>query len=152
MSASAGTTMRPMIDMPDDETLDRIDFVIQGLENGQFKDLTKKVDFQQKLKGEDSKRFVKSLVEVIEAQACELGILRSDLYSEQQKNMDLQARVDAIEFQLIDYTKNMRGIANALAILADPQPPLSGGLQAGAARYYNEADAEQFISGYKDKY
>jgi hypothetical protein len=144
--------MTPNIDKPSDDTLEKIDFVIQGLENGQFEELAKKVDFHQKLKGEDSKRFIKTLLEVIDAQAFELNSLRSDLGSTQTKNADLENRVIDLETMLQDYIKNMRGIANGLAILADPTPPLSGGLQGGATRYYNEADAEQFISSNKDRY
>jgi len=144
--------MTPIIERPSDETLEKIDFVIQGLENGQFEELAKKVDFHQKLKGEDTKRFIKTLLEVIEAQSFELNSLRSDLGTQTQKVDDLSSRLSELEYLLQDYVKNMRGIANGLAILADPPAPLHGGLTTGATRYYNEADAEQFISGYREKY
>lgn len=47
---NSGGNAIPTIDKPSDETLEKIDFVIQGLENGLFKDLSKKIDFHQKLK------------------------------------------------------------------------------------------------------
>ena len=137
--------MIPIIDKPSEDVLEKIDFVVQGLENGQFEDLTKKIDFHQKLKGEETKRFIRTLLDVIDAQSSELQLIRQD-------NMDMTQRISALEDMLMDYTRNMRGIANGLAMLADPPKPLSGGLTSGANRFYNEADAEQFMSMWINKY
>lgn len=138
--------MIPNIDKPSNDTLDKIDFVIQGLENGQFEDLAKKIDFHQKLKGEDSKRFIKTLLEVIDAQAFELNSLRSDLGNEQHRVSELENRVTELETMLSDYIRNMRGIANGL-IMATRNDPFN---QSG--QYLNESDAENFVNDYKSKY
>ena len=136
----------PIIDKPNDETLDKIDFVIQGLENGQFEDLAKKIDFHQKLKGEDPKRFIKTLLEVIDAQANELMNIQDRLSREQQQVVNLENRVSDMEEKLHDYTRNMRGIANGLIKLSNPDP-----LNV-SNDYINVADAETFINDYKNKY
>lgn len=144
--------MEPVLDLPEAETIEKIDYVIQGLQNGQFKELTKKIDFHQKLKGEEAIPFVQSLIDVIKSQAIQLSAMHDRLDREQDNRFALENRVSELEVMLQNYTKNLRGIANGLAILADPKPPLAGGLEQGATRWYNEADAEQFISEYKDKY
>lgn len=136
----------PNIDKPSETTLEKIDFVIQGIENGQFEDLAKKIDFHQKLKGEDSKRFIKTLLEVIDAQSNELNSLRSDLGNERNKTMDLEARLLKLEDILFDYTRNMRGIANGLLMVTRNDPFNQDG------QYLNESDAENFINDYKSKY
>jgi len=138
--------MRPMIDMPEDETLEKIDFVIQGLENGQFKELAKKVDFHQKLKGEDSKRFVKSLVDVIDAQANELVNIQDRLSREQQQVTNLENRISELEMMLQNYMRNMRGIANGLMKLSVGDPLNQGN------NYINLTDTENFIDEHKNKY
>lgn len=138
--------MTPNIDKPSETTLEKIDFVIQGLENGQFEDLAKKIDFHQKLKGEDSKRFIKTLLEVIDAQAFELNSLRSDLGNEQQKNTDLGSRVTELEMMLTDYKRNMRGIANGLLMVTRNDPFNQDG------QFINEADAQSFVNDWKSKY
>jgi hypothetical protein len=138
--------MIPVIDKPSDDTLEKIDFVIQGLENGQFEDLAKKIDFHQKLKGEDAKRFIKTLLEVIEAQSWEITQLRTDLENQTNHGSTLEARVCQLEEKLHDYTRNMRGIANGLIKLSMPDP-----LNVNN-NYINVADAETFINDYKNKY
>ena len=135
---------------PTQETIKKIDYIIQGLEDGRFTEISKAVEFHQKLKGDDEPTYFTDLL-------TELQVIRQDMLDLEARirpleDWQMKEKVQNIEVMLQDYTKNMRGIANALAILADPQPPLSGGLQTGATRYYNEADAEQFISGYKDRY
>ena len=134
------TAARATIEKPEEETLEKIDFVIQGLENGQFEDLAKKVDFHQKLKGENAKRFVTSLIEVIEEQERELNYLRTDHAALQNKVIDLES-------MLHDYIRNMRGIANGLVLLADPDP-----FGQDYSRANNRMDTESFINDYKSKY
>lgn len=146
MSGDSGMTMRPVLDLPDDETLERIDFVIQGLENGQFTDITKKIDFHQKLKGEDTKRFIKSLIDVIEAQAGELRNIQDRLSREQDNRMSLENRVSELETKLHDYVRNMRGVANGLIKLSVGDPLNQG------THYTNVVDTENFIDDYKNKY
>lgn len=141
-----GNTMRPIIDRPDDETLDKIDFVVQGLENGLFKDLAKKIDFHQKLKGEDSKKFIKSLVEVIDAQANELSNIQDRLEREQATRMSMEAEISALQEKVRNYNTDMRGIANALMILSNPDP------LGQNTTYVDSIAAENFISEYKAKY
>jgi hypothetical protein len=136
----------PMIEKPSDDTLDKIDFVIQGLENGQFEDLAKKIDFHQKLKGEDPKRFIKTLLEVIDAQAQELNSLRGDYENERQRGLNLDSRLIDLEDKVNNYVADMRGVANALLAISNPDPLKQGGM------YLDEAAAQNFINTYKQKY
>jgi hypothetical protein len=146
MNSNGGMTMRPILDKPDDATLDKIDFVIQGVENGLFKDLSKKIDFHQKLKGEESKRFLKSLIGVIEAQAQELNSLRSELGNERERGLNLDSRLIDLEDKVNNYNADMRGVANALLAISNPDPLKQGGM------YLDEVAAQNFINSYKQKY
>lgn len=143
---STGTS-RKLLDKPADETIQRIDFVIQGLENGQFKDLAKKVDFHQKLKGEDAKRFIGSLIDTIEEQQQEINSLYSDTSMLREELRQVRDKVEHQETMLVDYMRNMRGIANGLLILAKPDP-----FDQDYTTAPNKHDAEQFVNDYKAKY
>ena len=101
----------PMIEKPSDTTLEKIDFIIQGVENGLFKELSEKIDFHQKLKGEDPKQFIKSLIEVIEAQAQELNSIRSVLGNERERGLNLDSRLIDLENKVNNYNCGIRNNA-----------------------------------------
>lgn len=146
MNGDSGMTMRPIIDKPDEETLEKIDFVIQGVENGLFKDLSKKIDFHQKLKGEDSKHLLASMIAVIEAQASELENMQERLQREQNTRMSMETQISELEEKVSNYKQDMRGIANALIAIANPDPLGQG------STYVDDVAAEQFVTKYKQAY
>lgn len=132
---------------PSDETLQQIDFVIQGLENGKFKQLAKEVEFHQKLKGDDDPTYFAGLWKLIEMQQSRIQSLEIDLGQAQSKEISLDNRLDEFENMLTDYNKNMRGIANALLVLGNPDP---FGQDFTTAPHKH--DAEQFVSTWKAKF
>ena len=142
---SSGST--PTIDKPSDVTLDKIDFVIQGLENGLFKEISEKIDFHQKLKGEDPSRFVKSLIDVIELQKWQIADLHEKAASGMNERIELDNRIREIESTLTNHTRDMRGIASGLAKLARPDP-----FDMDYSANVDTAATEQFINEYKSKY
>lgn len=136
-----------VLQKPSDKTLEKIDFVIQGVENGLFKELSKKIDFHQKLKGEDPSRFVQSLLEVVEMQARQIGDLQSHQATQLNSMIDAENKIRELETKLTNHANNMRGIANGLGYLSKPDP--------FGIDYNNNWDinsTEQFISEWKQKY
>lgn len=138
--------MVPMIEKPSDITLEKIDFIIQGLENGLFKDLSKKIDFHQKLKGEDPKKFIQSLIDVIEAQATGLSLARQDYLDLEERIRQNETRIIELENKVQNYNNDMRGVANALIKISSPDPLGQGN------NYVDDAAIASFISMYKSKY
>jgi len=143
---SGQTPAIPSIDKPSDETLEKIDFVIQGVENGLFEDLSKKIDFHQKLKGEDPKKFIQSLLDVIGAQEQRIEDLSMSLDTTRRDMVDAQTRVSQLEDKVNNYNTDMRGIANALLTIANPDP------LGQSATYIDDVAAEQFVTKYKQAY
>ena len=147
-SGSDGSTAGQFyLHKPSEQTLEKIDFVIQGVENGLFKDLSKKIDFHQKLKGEDSKKFVQSLVEFVEAQQKCIHDLQISLSNELNKSIDAEVRITELETKVGNYNTDMRGVANALMVLSNPDP-----LGQNMHTNVDQHAAEMFVSNFKSKY
>jgi len=144
--STGGMTMRPILDVPNEETLEKIDFVIQGVENGLFKDLATKIDFHQKLKGEDSKKFIKSLIDVVNAQAEEIQTIRRDNHDLEQRIQMNESRIIDLESKVNNYNTDMRGVANALIKISNPDPLGQNNT------YTDDAAIESFVNMYKQKY
>ena len=132
---------------PSEQTLEKIDFVIQGVENGLFADLSKKIDFHQKLQGEDSKQFVASLINFVEEQQKALHDLQLDRDDERNKRIAAEGRIDTLEAKVSNYNSDMRGVANALMILSNPDP-----LGQDMHNNVDNHAAEMFVSNFKNKY
>ena len=98
----------PVLQKPSEETLKQIDFVIQGLENGKYKEIAKAVEFHQKLKGDDDPTYASGLWAFIEMQQRRIQSLEIDLGQAQSKDIDLTNRVDELETMLNDYKQCMR--------------------------------------------
>lgn len=149
MNSGMGSASTPIaqIEKPSDDTLEKIDFVIQGVENGLFKDLSKKIDFHQKLKGEDSTRFIQSLLLFVEDQQKCIHDLQVNAQQMRNDFINAENRITELETLLTNHTRDMRGVAAGLVTLSKPDP---FGLD-----YSTNIDisaTEQFINDYKSKY
>lgn len=144
---SGASTPIAVIEKPSEETLEKIDFVIQGVENGLFKELSKKIDFHQKLKGEDPTKFVQSLLLFVEDQQKCIHDLQISTQQARNDFINAENRITELENLLTNHTRDMRGVAAGLATLSRPDP--------FGMDYSNNVDVsatEQFINDYKSKY
>ena len=146
-SGTAGAPVQYYIEKPSEETIEKIDFVIQGVENGLFKDLSNKIDFHQKLKGEDSKKFVESLLAFVEDQAKCIHDLQLSLENELNKSIQAEVRISELENKVNNYNTDMRGVANALLTLTNPDP-----LGQNYNLNIDTSAAQCFVDTYKSKY
>ncbi len=107
---------------PSDETLKHIDFVIQGIENGKYKELAKEVEFHQKLKGEDDPNYFQSLIFALEA--AQIDITKLENLTIQQDNDIRQAKIDLeTEYQKVQTLENdVKVIAKGIKYLMNPEP------------------------------
>ena len=132
---------------PSDKTLKQIDFVIQGLENGKYKEISKAVEFHQKLKGDDDPTYITSLWEFIESQQRCIHDLQIDRDTERNKAIDAETRITDLESKVNNYNTDMRGVANALLTLSNPDP-----LGQNYNLNVDTSSAESFVNEYKNKY
>ena len=132
---------------PSDETLQQIDFVIQGLENGKFKQLAKEVEFHQKLKGDDDPTYFAGLWKLIEMQQDRIQSLEVDLGQYHSKQITFDNRIDELENMLNDYKANMRSIANGLLMVGRPDP-----FDQDYTTAPHKHDAETFVTTWKAKF
>ncbi|MHA1290032.1 MAG: hypothetical protein ACTSPB_21835 [Candidatus Thorarchaeota archaeon] len=146
-SGTGGAPVQYYIEKPSEATIEKIDFVIQGVENGLFKDLSKKIDFHQKLKGEDSKKFVESLLAFVEDQQKCIHDLQIDLSTERSKSIDAEVRITELETKVNNYNTDMRGVANAFIAIANPDP-----LGQNYAINIDQSAVDNFITNFKSKY
>jgi hypothetical protein len=136
-----------ILQKPSEETLKQIDFVIQGLENGKYKEIAKAVEFHQKLKGDDDPTYASGLWAFIELQQNRIEDLQLENDNSISKIIDLTNRTDELENRLADYTANMRGIANALLKLGNPDP-----FDQDYSTVPHKHDADTFITNWKSKF
>lgn len=137
----------PVLQKPSDATLKQIDFVIQGLEDGKYKEIAKAVEFHQKLKGDDEPTYFTSLLKVIEMQQNRIQNLEIDIGAAQSKEINLGNRLDELENMLNDYKQSMRGVANAILTLANPDP-----FDQNFTNVPHKHDGEMFINTWKAKF
>lgn len=113
--------MQPMT-KPSDETLKQIDFVIQGLENGKYKELAKEVEFHQKLKGEADPSYFQSLIIALET--AQIDITRLEQQTRQLETDLYQTKQDLND----EYTKTLtrdidiKVLGKAIKYLMAPDP------------------------------
>jgi len=110
------------IKRPTDETIQQIDFVIQGLENGKYKELAKEVEFHQKLKGEDAPDFLYSLFHALEEAQIEI-IKLQHLTTEQDKAInDFRNRISDLEVAKQTNDIDIQEIGKGIKYAIDPAP------------------------------
>lgn len=111
-----------MIKRPTDETIQQIDFVIQGLENGKYKEIPKAVEFHQKLKGADAPDFLFSLINALEAAQIDIVKLtqltdtqHADIIDLRNRIIDLEANEQTTKTDIVTIGKGIK-----YAIAPDP--------------------------------
>ena len=111
-----------VIKKPTDETIQQIDFVIQGLENGRYKELAKEVEFHQKLKGMDAPEYFQSLIFALEAAQNDIMelerkvlLLETDLMTTKQDLTNEQSKT-------MQHDTDILQLAKAVKYLMAPNP------------------------------
>ena len=111
-----------LVKRPTDETIQQIDFVIQGLENGKYKELAKEVEFHQKLKGADAPEFLRSLLHALEA--AQLDIVKlTHLTDTQHANIaDLTTRINQLEDARMTNDTDVQTLGKGVKYAIEPSP------------------------------
>lgn len=110
------------IQRPTDETIQQIDFVIQGLENGKYKELAKEVEFHQKLKGEDAPSFLSSILVALEDAQFEIINLTEQNQLARQDINDLMLRLNDLETAKQTNQTDIQTIGKGIKYLMSPDP------------------------------
>lgn len=111
-----------MIKRPSDETIQQIDFVIQGLENGKYKKLAKEVEFHQKLKGKDAPNFLYSLIHALEEAQIEIIKLGHKVDQQDIDLTDLTQRIVNLETYKYSNQIDITTIAKGIKYAISPNP------------------------------
>jgi len=107
---------------PSDETLQKIDFVIQGLENGKYTELAKQVEFHQKLKGENDPSYFQSLINALEAAQIDIVKLEQQTMQQERTLMNAQSDLMNAEQKLRDQDTDIKTLGKAIRYLMAPDP------------------------------
>ena len=110
------------IQRPTDETIQQIDFVIQGLENGKYKELAKEVEFHQKLKGKDAPSFLSSILVALEDAQFEIINLTEQNQLVKQDINDLMLRLNNLETAKQINDTDIQTIGKGIKYLMTPNP------------------------------
>ena len=113
------------------ETAQKIDFLIQGVEDGTFDDVAKKIEFVKKLGGDfDAPAYLQELLRRIDTLEEEKHDMKSTISSLTESAAKHRNELDSL-------TSDMHNIAKAIQYLLKPDPL--------ANELY---DVEQFVSKY----
>jgi len=107
---------------PSDETIQQIDFVIQGLENGKYKELAKEVEFHQKLKGEDNPDFLFSIFHALEEAQIEIIKLRQLTDQQHTDLREYEARIIDLEAHKSTNDGDIQTLGKGVKYAIDPSP------------------------------
>lgn len=111
-----------LIKRPTIETIQQIDFVIQGLENGKYKELAKEVEFHQKLKGANAPDFLLSLIHALEEAQIEIVKLRQLTDQQNMDINDLTTRLVNLETAKQTNYTDIQTIAKGIKYAISPDP------------------------------
>lgn len=130
------------MDILDEKTVQKIDFIIQGVVDGQFEDFSEKIEFYEKLKDNDPPQHLSKLLTTVHKQGDTIEQFQSQLYTQ-------QTRIQELEDKLSNYYTNMRNIANALGYLSRPDP---FAVDTNMNNIWDLDSVSTFIHDYKNKY
>lgn len=110
------------LDRLETETVQKIDFIIRGLELGKFDDTAKKVEFLGKLAGDESPQYIAKLLDRISKleytninQGTEISNLTIKLSQLETDKITLETRINTLE-------NSMQTVAKAIRQLFEPAP------------------------------
>jgi len=111
-----------MMQKPTEETIQKIDFVIQGLENGRFTELAKQIEFHEKLKGSATPDYFGSLIDALEVAESDIVMLRSQVAKleaettqQRQQLIDSGYKTDCLE-------GDIKELGKMIKYLLEPKP------------------------------
>ena len=99
----------------DAETVQTMDFILRGLELGKFDDTAKKVEFLGKLSGDETPKYIATLLSRID----ELEIVASNSANTEADHLN---RIVQLESQNMNLTTDLQAIASGLRQLFEPSP------------------------------
>ena len=111
-----------VIKRPTIETIQQIDFVIQGLENGKYKELAKEVEFHQKLKGADAPDFLLSILVALEEAQIEIVKLQQLTDTQHLDLREYEARIIDLEAHKQTNDSDVQTIGKAIKYMMSPDP------------------------------
>ena len=107
---------------PTDETIQQIDFVIQGLENGKYKELAKEVEFHQKLKGADAPSFLLSILIALEEAQIEIIKLKQVTDQQYTDLREYEARIIDLEAHKTTNDSDIQILGKGIKYAIEPSP------------------------------
>jgi len=110
------------ITRPTDDTIQQIDFVIQGLENGKYKKLAKEVEFHQKLKGKDAPDFLFSMLHALEEAQIEIIKLKQLTDQQHMDVTELTTRIVDLEGAKHTNDADIKVLGKGVRYSIDPAP------------------------------
>lgn len=120
------TKEKKPLDKLEDDTVQKIDFIIRGLELGKYDEAAKKVEFLGKLSGDNSPRYIAKLLSRITElenkvifQGTEISNLTFRITQLETDKISMEAKVTLLE-------TNMGTIAKAIRQLFEPRPLSDG--------------------------
>lgn len=110
------------LDKLEDETVQKIDFIIRGLELGKFDETAKKVEFLGKLSGDNAPKYIAKLLSRITE-------LENKVISQGMETSNLTFRVTqletdkvSMEVSITTLETNMKTVAKAIRQIFEPKP------------------------------
>lgn len=110
------------LDILETETVQKIDFIIRGLELGKFDDTAKKVEFLGKLAGDESPQYIAKLLDRISKLEFETLAMNTDSMTLENKVRQLETDKITLETRINTLENSMQTVAKAIRQLFEPAP------------------------------
>lgn len=112
----------PKLEILDEETVQKIDYIIRGLELGKFDDTAKKVEFLGKLSGDKSPKYIATLINRITELEFELESTKSNAISDHSRILQLETDKIESNQKIQNLENDMSDVATAIRQLFEPKP------------------------------
>lgn len=116
------TTEEKTLDKLEDETVQKIDYIIRGLELGKYDEAAKKVEFLGKLTGDKSPQYIAKLLSRISVLENTNITQDTDIVNLVYKVSLLETAKANIETKVISLETEMTTVAKAIRLLFEPKP------------------------------
>lgn len=112
----------PKLEKLDEKTVQKIDYIIRGLELGKFDETSKKVEFLGKLSGDPAPGYIEKLLSRISQLEKENGTLESDNIRHESKIIEIEANHLEAERKITALEDDMTTVAKAIQYFMHPDP------------------------------
>lgn len=116
------TTEEKILDNLEADTVQKIDYIIRGLELGKYDEAAKKVEFLGKLTGDKSPQYIAKLLLRISTLENTNITQSTDITNLTYKNSQLETDNTIIENKVIKLETDMTTVAKAIRLLFEPNP------------------------------